>query len=112
MKLSFFIETFNIDDYRNNGIIGYALTALVIGIDSVFSFKFIAIALVLAIALIIFLARYIDLDRGNIAFTSPDGTVKINVDYNDTQDDTISPPIPITPTNQTNQTLNEPPNEE
>ena len=64
----------------------------------------IAIALVLIIVLVFFLAKYIDLDRGNIAFTSPDGTVKINVDYNDTQDK-ISPPT--TPTNQTNQTIND-----
>lgn len=68
----------------------------------------IAIGLVIAIVLIVFLAKYIDLDRGNVAFTSPEGKVKINVDYDDTEDNTISPPTPPAnqTTNQTNQSLN------
>jgi hypothetical protein len=46
-KESEIVELLTIDNLRNNIIIGYAITALVIGIDSFFSLKFIAIVLVL-----------------------------------------------------------------
>jgi len=67
----------------------------------------IIITLVIVIALVIFLARYIILDKGNVEITT--GEVTISIDYNNTQDNTIFPaatPAPINQTNKSQQSLN------
>lgn len=63
----------------------------------------IIIGLIIVLVISFFLARYVVLDKGNLELTT--GEVTITIDYNNTEDNTISPPTPPTPkTNQTNQT--------